>query len=58
MGRVRGMSRVIFVCGPSGAGKTTHAKRLEEADLERLSFDIEMRRRGITSVPLPLETRA
>ena len=41
------MSRVIFVCGPSGAGKTTYARRLERAGAVRLSFDAESWRRGI-----------
>jgi predicted kinase len=52
------MSRVIFMCGPSGSGKTIHARRLEAEGMTRLSFDVEMWRRGITSVPLPPETRA
>lgn len=55
---VRIMGRVVFMCGPSGAGKTTYAKRLEDEGMERLSFDIEMWRRGIRTVPLPPETRA
>lgn len=52
------MSRVVFMCGPSGAGKTTYAKRLENGGMTRLSFDVEMWRRGIsTAVPRP-EDRA
>ncbi len=35
---VRIMSRVVFMCGPSGAGKTTYSKRLEDEGMERLSF--------------------
>lgn len=58
IGMVPIMSRVIFMCGPSGAGKTAYAKRLEAEGMERLSFDIEMWRRGIRTVPLPPETRA
>ncbi|HYH10854.1 MAG TPA: ATP-binding protein [Thermomicrobiales bacterium] len=46
------------MCGPSGAGKTTYAQRLEEEGMTRLSFDTEMWRRGITTVPLPPEKRA
>ena len=52
------MSRVIFMCGPSGSGKTTYARRLEREGMVRLSFDVEMWRRGITAVPLPPEVRA
>ncbi len=52
------MSRVIFMCGPSGSGKSTHARRLEEDGMVRLSFDAEMWRRAITTVPLPPGLRA
>jgi predicted kinase len=52
------MSRVIFMCGPSGSGKTTYAQVLENEGMTRLSFDAEMWRRGITTVPLPQETRS
>ena len=52
------MSRVIFMCGPSGSGKTTYARQLEAEGMTRLSFDVEMWRRGITAVPLSPEIRA
>jgi predicted kinase len=52
------VSRVIFMCGPSGAGKSTYAKRLESQGMVRLSFDVEMWRRGISTVPLPADQRA
>ena len=52
------MSRVIFMCGPAGSGKTTYAQRLENEGMTRLSFDVEMWKRGITTVPLTPETRA
>jgi predicted kinase len=52
------MSRVIFMCGPSGSGKSTYARRLEDQGMVRLSFDVEMWRREITTVPLPPEVRA
>ncbi len=52
------MGRVIFMCGPSGSGKTTYAERLESEGMTRLSFDVEMWRRGIRSVPLPSEVRS
>jgi len=51
------VGRVIFMCGPSGSGKSTYAKRLESQGMVRLSFDVEMWRRGITTVPLPPEVR-
>ncbi|MEQ4500707.1 AAA family ATPase [Nocardioides kribbensis] len=52
------MPRVVVMCGPAGSGKTTWARRLETAGLTRLSFDVEMWRRGITTVPLPPGIRA
>ena len=33
------MSRVVLMCGPSGAGKTTYAHGLEREGMVRLSFD-------------------
>ncbi len=51
------MSRVIFMCGPSGSGKSTYARRLESEGMTRLSFDVEMWRRGISVVPLPPDVR-
>lgn len=52
------VSRVIFMCGPSGSGKTVYAQRLEAQGMARLSFDVEMWRRGITAIPLHPEMRA
>ncbi|MFC6286854.1 AAA family ATPase [Nocardioides sp. GCM10027113] len=52
------MSRVVFMCGPSGAGKSTYAESLESQGMVRLSFDVEMWRRGISEVPLPPELRS
>jgi predicted kinase len=52
------VSRVIFMCGPSGAGKSTYARRLEAAGMARLSFDVELWRRGITAVPPAPAVRA
>lgn len=51
------MSRVIFMCGPSGAGKSTYGRRLESDGMVRLSFDVEMWSRGISTVPLPPHVR-
>ncbi|QSR30719.1 aminoglycoside phosphotransferase [Nocardioides sp. S5] len=45
------------MCGPSGSGKSTYARRLESAGMVRLSFDVEMWRRGISTVPLPPDVR-
>jgi predicted kinase len=56
-GRVTPVSRVVFMCGPSGSGKTRYAKRLEAQGMVRLSFDVVMWERGITTVPLPQELR-
>lgn len=45
------------MCGPSGAGKSTYAQRLENQGMVRLSFDLEMWRRGISTVPLAPDVR-
>jgi len=52
------VSRVIFMCGPSGSGKSTYARRLETEGMVRLSFDVEMWHRGISTVPLRPDLRA
>jgi predicted kinase len=51
------VSRVVFMCGPSGSGKSTYAQRLESEGMVRLSFDVEMWRRGNSVVPLPRDVR-
>lgn len=43
--------RVVMMCGPAGAGKTTYAKRLERAGWTRLSYEVEFWDRGITTMP-------
>ncbi|UOQ90803.1 ATP-binding protein [Agromyces endophyticus] len=43
--------RVVMMCGPGGAGKTTYAKRLERDGWTRLSFEVEFWERGITTMP-------
>lgn len=43
--------RVVMMCGPGGAGKTTYAKRLERDGWTRLSFEVEFWDRGITTMP-------
>ncbi len=48
------MSRVVLMCGPSGVGKSTYARRLEAGGMVRLSFDHETWRRGLTA-PLTVE---
>ncbi|ANS80009.1 putative ATP/GTP-binding protein [Serinicoccus hydrothermalis] len=47
---------VILMCGPAGAGKTTHARALEAAGATRLSYDEEFWRRGFRGThPAPKE---
>jgi len=45
------------MCGPSGSGKSTYAQRFESEGMVRLSFDVEMWRRGFSTVPLPQDVR-
>jgi predicted kinase len=45
------------MCGPAGSGKSSYARRLESEGMVRLSFDTEMWRRGIATVPLPADLR-
>src|SRR5690606_23869577 len=52
------MTRVIFMCGPAGSGKTTAARRFEAAGMTRLSFDEEAWRRDQTVQPLPEAVRS
>lgn len=52
------MSRVVFTCGPAGAGKSTYAHRLESDGFVRLSFDDEAWGRGFASHPLDPAVRA
>jgi predicted kinase len=40
-----------MMCGPGGAGKTTHARGLERDGWTRLSFEVEFWERGITTMP-------
>lgn len=46
-------SKVIFMCGAAGSGKTTYAKILEQQGYSRLSFDEESFKRGYRVHPLP-----
>ncbi|WP_313513726.1 AAA family ATPase [Corynebacterium variabile] len=43
--------RVVMMCGPGGAGKTTYAKGLEADGWTRLSFEVEFWNRGVTTLP-------
>lgn len=52
-----GTSRVVFMCGPAGAGKTTYARRLEAEGMVRLSFDAGIWARGITGGEVPQAVR-
>ncbi len=45
------------MCGPSGSGKSTYAEHLEREGMVRLSFDVEMWRRRVSTVPLPQDLR-
>lgn len=47
------MPRVVFMCGPAGAGKSTTASQFERSGMVRLSFDQEAWSRGYRSMPLP-----
>ena len=46
------MSRVAFMCGPTGSGKSTIARQLERNGMVRLSFDQEAWNRGLRHMPL------
>ena len=46
-----GRPRVVMMCGPGGAGRTTYARRLEREGWTRLSFEVEFWNRGITTMP-------
>ncbi|WP_339095670.1 ATP-binding protein [Deinococcus sp. VB142] len=52
------MSRVVFMCGPAGSGKSTYARKLEAQGMTRLSFDGAAWERGLTVMPLPPEVHA
>src|SRR4051794_1832471 len=52
------MTPVVVGFGPSGAGKTTYARRLENGGMTRLSFDVEMWRRNISTGVLRPQDRA
>lgn len=52
-----GTNRVVFMCGPAGAGKTTYARRLEAEGMVRLSFDAGIWARGITGGEVPQAVR-
>lgn len=47
------MSRVVLMCGPAGAGKTTYARALERDGFVRLSIDAEAWNQGLREQPLP-----
>lgn len=52
------MSRVIFMCGPAGSGKSTIAHRYEADGMVRLSVDAEAWVRGHRNMPLPEDEHA
>ncbi len=45
------------MCGPSGSGKSTYARTLEADGMVRLSIDVELWQRGITSAAAPAGVR-
>lgn len=57
MSENRRVSRVIFMCGPAGSGKSTVAGKLEADGMTRLSIDEEARQRGIVTQPFPEDVR-
>lgn len=52
------MGRVVLMCGPAGAGKSTYARRLEAEGAVRLSMDAGLWRRGVRTSPAPPEVHA
>ena len=48
-------SKVILMCGPAGAGKSTLAKKFESTGMTILSYDEESFKRGFNEHPLPQE---
>ena len=48
-------SKVILMCGPAGAGKSTLAKKFESTGMTILSYDEESFKRGLKEHPLPQE---
>lgn len=48
-------SKVILMCGPAGAGKSTFAKKFGSTGMTILSYDKESFKRGLNVHPLPEE---
>ena len=48
-------SKVILMCVPAGAGKSTLAKKFESTGMTILSYDEESFKRGLNEHPLPQE---
>ncbi|MBC9225047.1 GNAT family N-acetyltransferase [Aeromicrobium sp. 636] len=44
---------VVLMCGATGAGKSTYARKLADAGWLRLSFDVETWRHGFRSLDVP-----
>lgn len=45
--------RLVLMCGPAGAGKSTHARRLEAEGCTRVAIDDLLWARGYTEHPVP-----
>jgi predicted kinase len=54
----RGRPRLVLMCGPAGAGKSTQARRLEAQGCTRLSIDDLLWSHGYTEHPAPEDAAA
>lgn len=55
---LRGVLRVVLMCGPAGSGKSTVARGLERDGMVRLSIDAEAWARGERTMPLEARLEA
>jgi predicted kinase len=52
------MTRVVFMCGPAAAGKSTIARHLESGGMVRLSFDEAAWQMGLRTMPLEAKAQS